>query len=80
MSASTNISPRCEQLGEGDHHAGIQQDLAQLTTVGSPLWNFPNYFTGEQVYLGVEAVNMLAQLSAWNVQQLSDTISEWLKY
>jgi len=58
--------------------AGIQQDLAQVSTVGSPLWNFPNYFTGEQLYLGVEAVNMLAQLSAWNVQQLSGTIATWL--
>lgn len=35
-------------------------------------------FTGEQVYLGVEAVNMLAQLSAWNVQQLSGAIASWL--
>lgn len=57
---------------------GIQQDLAQVNTVGSTLWNFPNYFTGEQLYLGVEAVNMLAQLSAWNVQQLSGTIATWL--
>ncbi len=59
---------------------GIQQDLAQVSTPGTPLWNFPNYFTGEQVYLGVEAVNMLAQLSAWNVQQLNGTIAAWLKY
>ena len=58
--------------------AGIQQDLAQSSSSQSPLWNFPNYFTGEQVYLDVEAVNMLAQLSAWNVQQLSGTIASWL--
>ncbi len=58
--------------------AGIQQDLAQSSSEQSPLWNFPNYFTGEQVYLSVEAVNMLAQLSAWNVQQLSGTIASWL--
>ena len=58
--------------------AGIQQDLQQVTNPTAPLWNFPNYFTGEQVYLGVEAVNMLAQLSAWNVQQLGETISDWL--
>ena len=57
---------------------GIKQDLAQIADPETPLWNFPNYFTGEQVYLGVEAVNMLAQLSAWNVQQLSSTISDWL--
>jgi hypothetical protein len=57
---------------------GIQQDLAQSASSQSPLWNFPNYFTGEQVYLDVEAVNMLAQLSAWNVQQLSGTITSLL--
>lgn len=57
---------------------GILQDLAQVSTPLSPLWNFPNYHTGAQIYLGVEAVNMLAQLSAWNVQQLSDTIAGWL--
>ena len=56
----------------------IQNDLNHVSTVGSPLWNFPNYFTGEQIYLGVEAVNMLAQLSAWNVQQLNGTIAAWL--
>ncbi|MEK6299707.1 MAG: hypothetical protein AABO41_03220 [Acidobacteriota bacterium] len=59
--------------------SGIQQDLAQRSSVGSPLWNFPNYSTVEQIYLSVEAVNMLAQLSAWNVQQLSGTIAAWLK-
>ena len=57
---------------------GIQQDLSKVSTPGSPLWNFPNYDTGAQIYLGVEAVNMLAQLSAWNVQQLSATIEAWL--
>ncbi len=58
--------------------AGIKADLAQVSIEGTPLWNFPNYDTGEQIYLGVEAVNMLAQLSAWNVQQLSGTIGAWL--
>jgi len=58
--------------------AGIQKDLAQISVSTAPLYNFPNYFTGEQVYLSVEAVNMLAQLSAWNVQQLSATIASWL--
>lgn len=58
---------------------GIQQDLAQVSNPQSPLWNFPNYFTGEQIYLGVEAVNMLAQLSAWNVQQMAGTIAAWLR-
>jgi hypothetical protein len=58
--------------------SGIEHDLGQVSTEGTPLWNFPNYWTGAQVYLGVEAVNMLAQLSAWNVQQISGTIAEWL--
>ena len=58
--------------------AGIQSDLAQASQPGTPLWHFPNYNTFEQLYLGVEAVNMLAQLSAWNVQQLSGTIAAWL--
>jgi hypothetical protein len=39
-----------------------------------PLANFPNYFTGEQIFLEPEAVNMLAQLSAWNVQQAQTQI------
>ena len=58
--------------------AGIIADLADVAKAGTPLWNFPNYDTGEQVYLGVEAVNMLAQLSAWNVQTISGTIAAWL--
>jgi hypothetical protein len=39
-----------------------------------PLANFPHYFTGEQIFLYPEAVNMLAQLSAWNVQQAQTQI------
>jgi hypothetical protein len=57
---------------------GLITDLGDVSTAGAPLWNFPNYYTGAQVYLGVEAVNMLAQLSAWNVQQLGATIAELL--
>jgi hypothetical protein len=54
----------------------IQLDLqnGQLAQPTGPLANFPNYFTGEQVFLDQEAVNMLAQLSAWNVQQLESEI------
>jgi hypothetical protein len=58
---------------------GIHDDLMHVSHRETPLWNFPNYFTGEQIYLGVEAVNMLAQLSAWNVQQLSGKIAAWLE-
>ncbi len=55
---------------------GIKTDLqlGQQAEPTGPLANFPNYFTGEQLYLEPEAVNMLAQLSAWNVQQLQAEI------
>ena len=43
-----------------------------------PLANFPNYYTVEQIYLPPEAVNMLAQLSAWNVQQIQSQIAALL--
>ena len=39
------------------------------------LANFPYYDTGLQIYLYPEAVYMLAQLSAWNVEQLQNEIS-----
>ena len=54
---------------------GIKADLAKATDPTSPLWNFPSYNTFEQFYLDAEAVNMLAQLSAWNVQQISGQIA-----
>jgi Lysophospholipase catalytic domain len=56
--------------------AGIHTDLNQGRSIqpSGPLANFPNYFTGAQLYLDQEAVNMLAQLSAWNVQQLQAQI------
>jgi hypothetical protein len=40
-----------------------------------PLANFRNHHTVEQICLGTEAVNMLAQLSAWNVQQVQPQIA-----
>ena len=43
-----------------------------------PLANFPNYYTVEQIYLPPEGVNMLAQLSAWNVQQIQMQINALL--
>jgi hypothetical protein len=60
--------------------AGIRSDLAdgQAATPFGPLMNFPNYDTFSQVYLGPEPVNMLAQLSAWNVQQLAPAIVKLL--
>ena len=42
---------------------------------GGPLANFPHYDTVKQIYLAPEAVNLLGQLSAWNVLQLKDQIA-----
>ena len=44
----------------------------------SPLPNFPYYATAESIYLTKEDVNMLAQLSAWNVRQLEGEIQQLL--
>ena len=68
--------------------AGIQADLVKgqsnqnqngtpIDPKGSgsgPAANFPWYFTGSQIHVDKEGVNMLAQLSAWNVRQLSAEI------
>jgi hypothetical protein len=43
-----------------------------------PLASFPHYNTVKQIYLAPEAVNMLAQLSAWNVQQVQPQIASLL--
>jgi hypothetical protein len=44
-----------------------------------PLASFPHYNTVKQIYLAAEAVNMLAQLSAWNVQQVRQQIASLLR-
>jgi len=56
--------------------SALQTALAQGQSVKPTglLANFPNYFTGEQIALAPEAVNMLAQFSAWNVQQMQSEI------
>lgn len=41
-----------------------------------PLANFPSYTTAGQIHLSKEGVNMLAQLSAWNVQQIAPEIAD----
>jgi Patatin-like phospholipase len=61
---------------------GIKNGQAGPVKNGNPagssaagsLANFPYYSTGEQIYLDPEAVTMLAQLSAWNVQQAQSQI------
>jgi len=73
--------------------AGIKADLAAgqagQTPSGAPkipkaegsgpLKNFPLFTTAGQINLGKEAVNMLAQLTAWNVQQLQSDIEALLR-
>jgi hypothetical protein len=60
--------------------AGINKDLVdgQAAAPSGPLANFPHYNTFTQLWLGPESVNMLAQLSAWNVQQLAPVIAKML--
>lgn len=43
-----------------------------------PLAHFPLFHTGSQIYLHPEAVNLMAQLTAWNVLQYADDIVEML--
>lgn len=58
---------------------GLKDDLAAgQDHQDGPLKNFPLYNTGGQIDLSPEAVNMLAQLSAWNVQQLHDELGDLL--
>jgi len=60
---------------------GLIADLnsGQAGSPSGPLANFPHYDTGLQIYLLPEAVNMLAQLSAWNVQQVQGDIAALFK-
>ncbi|ABC21286.1 hypothetical protein F11_02470 [Rhodospirillum rubrum F11] len=55
----------------------LKADLksGQASDPSGPLANFPNYSTASQLSLDAEAVNMLAQLSAWTVGQLSNEIA-----
>lgn len=59
--------------------SGLQSDLkaGQGSSPSGSLANFPNYGTID-LHLDAEAVNMLAQLSAWNVAQLHPQISDLL--
>lgn len=64
-------------IGSATIQADLQQGQASTNPSGS-LANFPHYDTGLQIELDAEAVNMLAQLSAWNAQQLQDQIDQLL--
>ncbi len=61
----------------GQHTDGTPNDAGRGR---GPLANFPLYTTGPQVYLDKEAVNMMAQLAAWNVGQLEAEITELLRW
>lgn len=66
---------------QDDHHADDpkSQGMVECDLLPwGPLFNFPYYSTFLQICLNKEAVNMLAQLSAWNVKQLKDDISNLL--
>ncbi|MGA7409148.1 MAG: hypothetical protein WBW33_01615, partial [Bryobacteraceae bacterium] len=66
-------------LANGQSNENSNGTLINISGSGiGPLANFPNYYTVEQIYLPPEAVNMLAQLSAWNVQQIEAQIAALL--
>ena len=67
-----------EALENGQHDQKADGSEATGLAHGA-LANFPWYSTGKQIHLDKEAVNMLAQLSAWNVEQLKDQIAELVK-
>jgi hypothetical protein len=62
-------------LTNGQADQATNGNPVQSGTATGPLINFPYYDTGLQIYLEPEAVNMLAQLSAWNVQQAQNAIA-----
>ena len=86
----TNIQKDLEQGQANQHEKGVflngrqaddpkSQDMECDFLNWGPLFNFPYYSTFLQICLNKEAVNMLAQLSAWNVQQLEGAIFSLLK-
>jgi hypothetical protein len=64
--------------GQSNQHAN-GTPISQTGTGTGPLANFPQYYTVDQIYLAPEAVTMLAQLSAWNVQQVQPLIAGLLR-
>jgi hypothetical protein len=66
-------------LANGQSNENSNGTLINNSGCGTgPLANFPNYYTVDQIYLPPEAVNMLAQLSAWNVQQIQSQLAALL--
>ncbi len=62
-----------------DEHIQVDLALGQSKNPTGPLANFPLYATVEQLDLDAEGVNMLAQLSAWNLDQAQVLIRQLLK-
>jgi|SRR5271166_1713554 len=71
------------QITDSGLLADLKSGQANQASNGNPiqggsatgsLANFPYYYTGEQIYLDPEGVNILAQLAAWNVQQAQTEI------
>ena len=72
-----------DAVADSDIQSDLKQGQADQNRDGTPkskgsgsgpLENFPYYATGAQIYIDKEGVNLLAQLSAWNVEQLAGEI------
>lgn len=71
------VNNRVDSWQEAIVDQDIQSDLADGQSTDNPsgpLKNFPWYDTGKQFRLDPEGVNMLAQLSAWNIEQIADEL------
>ena len=64
-----------DQITDDDIKAALQQGQEHKD---GPLAHFPWYTTAGQLHLPKEAVNMLAQLSAWNVEQIGPMLEDLL--
>jgi hypothetical protein len=66
-----------ERAQSNQHRDGTPIDPHGAGT--GPVANFPWYFTGDQIHLDPEGVNMLAQLSAWVVGGLESSFAALLR-
>lgn len=77
-----------DQIVDKSIQADLKEGQSNQNSNGSPidpkhislstLPNFPYYSTSMHIHLSKEDVNMLAQLSAWNVEQLEESIKDLL--
>lgn len=68
----------CADLADGQSVQTPGGTPGPATGGSGPLSNFPWYSTGGQFRLDPEGVNMLAQLSAWNIGQINDDLTTLL--